>query len=121
MTFVFLHLAFFGFWIVWNLGWLGLRPFDASFVVLAIASVEAIFLSSFVLISQNRSAIQAEQRAQLDLQVSLLSEHEITCLIILTTAIAQKLDITEANDPEIAELACNVRPKDVLDSIEQRE
>jgi uncharacterized membrane protein len=49
---VYLHLALFGVWIVWNLGWFGLKAFDPSFVVLAMfASVEAIFLSTFVLIS----------------------------------------------------------------------
>ena len=122
MTFVFIHLALFGLWIVWNLGWLGLKPFDASFVILAMfASVEAIFLSTFVLISQNRSAAQADKRAKLDLQVSLLSEHGITRLIILVTEIARKMDINLAEDPEIPELARDVLPEQVLDSIEQQE
>lgn len=121
MMFVFIHLGFFGLWIVWNLGWLGLKPFDASFVVLAMfASVEAIFLSTFVLISQNRSAAQADKRADLDLQVSLLSEHEITRLIILVTEIARKMDIEVAEDPEIPELARDVLPERVLDSIEEQ-
>src|SRR5690348_11718119 len=55
LGFVYIHALFFGCWIVWNLGWIsGLAPFDPSFVVLAMfASVEAIFLSTFVLISQN--------------------------------------------------------------------
>lgn len=122
MTFVFLHLGLFGFWIAWNLGWQGLKPFDPSFVVLAMfASVEAIFLSTFVLISQNRAAAQADKRAKLDLQVSLLSEHEITRLITLVTAIARKMDIDQAEDPEISELARDVLPEKVLDSIEQQE
>jgi uncharacterized membrane protein len=122
MTFVFIHLALFGLWIIWNLGWLGLKPFDASFVILAMfASVEAIFLSTFVLISQNRSALQADKRANLDLQVSLLSEHEITRLIILVTAMARKMDIEVAEDPEIPELARDVLPENVLDSIEKHD
>jgi uncharacterized membrane protein len=122
MTFVFIHLALFGLWIIWNLGWLGLKPFDASFVILAMfASVEAIFLSTFVLISQNRSALQADKRANLDLQVSLLSEHEITRLIILVTAMARKMDIEVAKDPEIPELARDVLPENVLDSIEKHD
>src|SRR3954464_3046487 len=56
MRFVYIHLVVFGLWILVNLGWLpGLPRFDRSFVVLAmVASVEAIFLSTFVLISQNR-------------------------------------------------------------------
>jgi uncharacterized membrane protein len=122
MTFVFIHLALFGLWIIWNLGWLGLKPFDASFVILAMfASVEAIFLSTFVLISQNRSALQADKRAKLDLQVSLLSEHEITRLIILVTAMARKMDIEVVEDPEIPELARDVLPENVLDSIEKHD
>lgn len=61
MIFVYIHLALFSVWILWNIGLLGLRPFDESFVVLAMfASVEAIFLSTFVLISQNRSNALAD-------------------------------------------------------------
>jgi uncharacterized membrane protein len=57
----------------------GVRPFDPTFVSLATwASVEAIFLSTFVLISQNHAAAAADKRADLDLQISLLAEHEIT-------------------------------------------
>ena len=122
MRFVFIHLLLFGLWIIWNLGWLGLKPFDPSFVVLAMfASVEAIFLSTFVLISQNRMAEMADQRANLDLQVSLLSEHEITRLITLVTEIAKKMDIKEAHDPELRELSGNVLPEKVLDSIAENE
>jgi len=67
MRFVYIHLVIFGLWIVVNLGWLPVKPFDPSFTVLAMAaSVEAIFLSTFVLISQNRSAELANKRAELD-------------------------------------------------------
>jgi uncharacterized membrane protein len=122
LTFVFLHLALFGGWILWNAGWLGLKPFDPSFVVLAMfASVEAIFLSTFVLISQNRMSAQADKRAELNLQVGLLSEHEITRLVTLVAEMAKKLGIEEGHDPEIAELARDVRPEQVLDTIEQHE
>jgi uncharacterized membrane protein len=121
MWFVYIHLGLYGLWITWNLGWLGLQPFDPSFVVLAMeASVEAIFLSTFVLISQNRMAAQADKRADLDLQVSLLAEHEITRLVVLVQAIAQKLDIPEARDPELEELGKDVHPENVLDTMEQQ-
>ncbi|MGV3538697.1 MAG: DUF1003 domain-containing protein [Rufibacter sp.] len=122
MLFVVLHLLLFGIWVFWNLGWLGLPPFDESFVVLAMfASVEAIFLSTFVLISQNRMNVQADKRADLDLQVSLLAEHEITRLVTLVTAIAQKLEIEEAQDPEIEELKKNVHPEKVMDTMEHHQ
>ena len=120
LRFVVLHLVLFGCWVVVNLGWLGLQPFDPSFVILAtIASVEAIFLSTFVLISQNRMQAQADARAELDLQVSLLSEHEITRLISLVQAVARRLDVAEADDPELAELARDVAPERVMDRIER--
>src|SRR5215213_2746570 len=90
MRFVYVHLALYGAWIAANLGAVpGVPAFDPSFVVLAmVASVEAIFLSTFVLISQNRMAA-ADKRADLDLQISLLAEHEITKLAALVSAIAQ--------------------------------
>lgn len=82
MLFVYLHLVLFGGWIITNVKWSPLPKFDPSFVILAMfASVEAIFLSTFVLITQNRLANQASRRAELDLQISLLSEHEITRLV----------------------------------------
>lgn len=123
MTFVYLHLTVFGLWIFINLGWLPIVPrFDPTFVVLAmVASVEAIFLSTFVLISQNRMAILADRRADLDLQVSLLAEHEITHLIQLVTAIAHRMGLEESRNPELAELARDVAPEKVLDEIELHE
>lgn len=120
MLFVYIHLALFGVWMVWNSGWLGLKPFDPSFVILAMfASVEAIFLSTFVLISQNRMNAQADKRADLNLQVNLLAEHEVTRLITLVTAIAKKMDIEEAYHPEIDELSKDVQPEKVLDTMEK--
>lgn len=120
MTFVYLHLLLFGLWITWNLGWIGLEPFDPTFVVLAMfASVEAIFLSTFVLISQNRANALADRRADLDLQVSLLAEHEITRLVTLVKAIATKMDIEEAHQPELNELEQDIRPESVMDTMDK--
>ena len=123
MRFVTLHLILFGLWVLANLGLLPLVPrFDPTFVILATwASVEAIFLSTFVLISQNRAAAAADKRADLDLQISLLAEHEVTRLIDLTSAIAEKLGVVQANDPELEELRRDVAPEAVLDEIEATE
>ena len=120
MTFVYLHLALFGFWIVANLGWIpGVPQWDPSFVVLAmIASVEAIFLSTFVLISQNRMAAAADKRADLDLQISLLAEHEVTKLAALVAAIADRLHVRTEVDGELDEITQDVAPEAVLDEIE---
>lgn len=123
MPFVYIHLVVFGLWIVINLGWVPDAPrFDPSFVILAmVASVESIFLSTFVLITQNHMATEADRRADLDLQISLLAEHEVTRLITLTVAIARKLDLAEAAEPELNELAQDVAPESVLDEIERTE
>ncbi len=120
MKFVYLHLAFFGFWIVVNLGWVpGVARWDESFVVLAmIASVEAIFLSTFVLISQNRMSAAADTRADLDLQISLLAEHEVTKLVTLVSALADRLGVRTDIDPELREIRKDVAPEAVLDEIE---
>ena len=123
MRFVYLHLALFGFWIVANLGVLPMvRPWDPSFVVLAmIASVEAIFLSTFVLISQNRMQAAADKRADLDLQINLLSEHEVTKLVAMVSEISHHLGVGHVAGEDVEELKRNVAPEAVLDAIESNE
>ena len=123
MRFVYLHLALYGFWIVANLGWVpGVPAWDPSFVVLAmVASVEAIFLSTFVLISQNRMAAAADKRADLDLQVSLLAEHEVTRLATLVAGIADRLGVRTEADAELGEITRDVAPEAVLDELEATE
>jgi uncharacterized membrane protein len=123
MRFVYIHLVLFGAWILINLGWIpGIPRFDRSFVVLAmLASVEAIFLSTFVLISQNRMAALADRRADLDLQISLLAEHEVTRLITLVAAMAERMDLEVARNPELAELSQDVAPEKVMEQMEAHE
>jgi uncharacterized membrane protein len=122
MRFVYLHLALFGLWVIFNLGLIPSVPqFDPSFVILAmVASVEAIFLSTFILISQNRMAAAADKRADLDLQINLLSEHEVTKLIALVSSIADRMGVKTEVDPEVDELKQDVAPEAVLDEIEER-
>lgn len=124
MAFVYLHAAIFGAWIIINLGFVPAIPvFDPSLVVLAmIASVEAIFISTFVLISQNRMASEDGRRADLSLQISLLNEHETTRLIALVSAIAEKLEISSDVAPEeISEMTRNVPPEVVMEEIERQQ
>lgn len=119
MRFVCVHAIAYSLWIVANLGWIpGVPRWDATFVVLAmIASVEAIFLSTFILISQNRMAAIADRRAELDLQISLLAEHEVTKLVQMVAAIGDRLGVGPGG--EVEELKRNVAPEAVLDAIEQ--
>lgn len=117
MRFVYIHLVIFSTWIIVNLGVIPqVVPFDPSLVVLAmVASVEAIFLSTFVLISQNKMQALADQRAELSLHISLLAEHEITRLLKLSAAIAEHLGLEESQNPELDELVKDVAPEKVLD------
>jgi uncharacterized membrane protein len=121
MRFVYLHLALYGAWILVNIGVIPELPkFDPTFVILAMeASVEAIFLSTFVLISQNRTAAAADKRADLDLQINLLAEHELTKLTEVVTAIAARLDVQPGI--EIEEVKKDVAPEAVLDELDARQ
>lgn len=122
MTFVYLHLVLYGAWILVNSGLVPIVPrFDPTFVVLAMAaSVEAIFLSTFVLITQNRMAAEAERRAELDLHISLLTEHELTKLATLIGAIADKVGVDQGAIAGFGQIKTDVAPEAVLDVIEER-
>jgi uncharacterized membrane protein len=94
--FVALHLLVYGLWIPVNLKLIpGLRPFDPyPFLLLSVVvSLEAIFLSTFVLMKQNRMSRRADQRDHLDLQINLLSEREMTLVLQLLERIATRLGV----------------------------
>jgi uncharacterized membrane protein len=123
MRFVVLHALVYGFWLAANGGLVpGIEPWDPTFVILAmIASVEAIFLSTFILISQNRMSAAADRRAELDLQVSLLAEQEITKLVQMVSDISARVGIDDRAQPEVEEMKRGVAPEAVLDAIEESE
>jgi uncharacterized membrane protein len=121
MTFVYLHVIFFAAWIVLNVTWFGFEPFDPfPFGMLTtVVSLEAIFLSTFVLVSQNRQAALSDRRSDLDLQIDLLSEREVTRILQLLDAIAKKLDV-EVPVSDVDELACDVGPEEILEELDRR-
>jgi uncharacterized membrane protein len=123
MTFVFVHAIWFCVWIAANTGLLGSKPFDPfPFSLLTlVVSLEAIFLSTFVLISQNHASRVAEKRAELDLQINLLSEHEITRLLKLIDAVAHHLGVEAVDKDEVNELKKDIGADQVLGEIETRE
>jgi uncharacterized membrane protein len=120
MAFVGIHALAYGGWIAVNLGVVPVvRPFDPSFVMLAMeASVEAIFLSTFVLISQNRMMGAAAKQSDLDLQINLLTEHELTRLVSLVDAMARKMGIEPVDRGELDEIKQDVSPEAVLDGLD---
>ena len=109
-------------WIAVNVGLVpGLKPFDPyPFVMLAmIASVMGILIATMVLITQNRQAAMAEKRADLDLQINLLAEHEVTRLIQLVDAMATHLGMPRPPPRDLSELKQDVAPEKVLREIEK--
>jgi uncharacterized membrane protein len=122
MPFVYIHVAIFGFWIVANLHWVPDFPaWDESFGTLAmVASVEAIFLSTFVLIRQNRMAAADDKRADLNLQISLLIEHEVTKTATLLSDIAKQTGVSSKVLGELEEVKRDVAPEAVLDKLEEK-
>lgn len=96
------HVAWFAAWILLNLGVTDIRPFDPfpfPFLTMTV-SLEAIFLTLFVLASQNRLGRQADKRAHLDLQIDLLAEREMTAVLRLLQDIASHLKVPETVTPE---------------------
>ena len=121
MVFVYTHAAWFALWMALNLGIGGLPSFDPfpfGFLTM-IVSLEAIFLSTFVLLSQNRGAELAEKQAELDLQTNLLAEHELTRVLRITRAIAEKLEVSLEESDHLDELEADVAPEQIVDAIER--
>jgi uncharacterized membrane protein len=120
MTFVWCHVALFAGWLAWN-SLPGLHHFDPypfTFLTLCV-SLEAIFLSSFILISQNYEMRVTERRNRLDLQIDLLAEQENTKQLQLLERIARKVGATPHDDPELKALEEATRPEALAKQIEE--
>ena len=120
MSFVYLHVLWFGLWVLLNTGWFGMRPFDPFpySLLTMIVSLEAIFLSTFILISQNRSGVEADARADVALHVGLLTEHEVTRTLQMLDAIQERLGIANDRESDLAQLEMETKPEDVLAEIQ---
>jgi uncharacterized membrane protein len=99
MAFVYIHIVWFGGWILINevTKKYAFDPFPFTFLTLVV-SLEAIFLSTFILISQNHDTQLSERRNHLDLQINLLAEQENTKILELLQAIAEKVGVTCGTD-----------------------
>jgi uncharacterized membrane protein len=122
VPFVYFHILWFAAWLAANLGIGGLPAFDPyPFGMLTtIVSLEAIFLSTFVLVSQNRQAAIAERRAELDLQINLLAEYEVTRILTIVDALAKKLKVEKYDGAELKDLEKDVKPEDVLEELDSK-
>lgn len=119
MSFVWLHVVGFALWIGYNTApWFSaFDPYPFTFLTLVV-SLEAIFLSTFILISQNYEMRITERRNQLDLQINLLSEQENTKMLQLLEQIAKKVGAHVEDDPQIGALEEATRPESLVRQIE---
>jgi uncharacterized membrane protein len=120
MTFVWIHVVIFAVWIGYNtLPWF--KPFDPypfTFLTLVV-SLEAIFLSTFVLISQNYEMRVSERRNQLDLQINLLAEQENTKALQILERIAKKVGAHVSDDAQVRALEEATRPESLARQIDE--
>lgn len=122
MIFVWVHVAFFAGWILLNTIALP-KPFDPypfTFLTLVV-SLEAIFLSTFIMIAENRQEKISERRSQLDLQINILAEQEGTKTLQILEAIAEKLSVDIGGDPTIGVLEKAVEPRRLAQQIDRQE
>jgi uncharacterized membrane protein len=122
MGYVWLHVLWFAVWIAANSPPLSLNfdPFPFGLLTM-IVSLEAIFLSTFVLISQNRQAVLSDKRAKLDLQVNAIAEEEITKLMDLVADIHEHLGLSNPEDDDLDKMRAQTRLTELVDVMEQAE
>ena len=120
MIFVWVHVVWFGVWILLNTlpGITHFDEFPFTFLTLVV-SLEAIFLSTFILISQNQETRLTERNNQLDLQINLLTEQENTKILKMLERISEKLEIEIDDDPSVRVLEEATRPEELIEQIEQ--
>lgn len=116
LTFLWMNLVVFTAWVVVNQFLLPFDPYPYTFL-LFVVSIEAIVLSTLILISQNMSAEANERRHHLDLQINLLNEREMTAMLRLATRMAEKLDVDPEELAEANHLSRKTRPEKVLHQI----
>src|SRR6202140_995009 len=111
--FLVIHALVFIAWIYWNLPFSGLRRFDPYpyGMLTTIVSLEAIFLSIFVLMTQSRESRIGELREELTLQVNLRMEEEITKTLHLVAGLYARLNLPLAEDPELRSMLEPLDPK----------
>jgi uncharacterized membrane protein len=122
--FLVVHLLWFAVWILWNTGVIRLKPFDPypfGFLTMVV-SLEAIFLSIFVLMAQQRESAIAELREELGLQVSVRVEQEVTKTLQLVAGLYTRMGHRVSDDPELHRMLepLDVRgiERDLLEQIE---
>jgi len=123
MYFVALQLAIAVGWILVNAGVVpGLSPFDRFPYPLlsSTTSLEAVLLTAFVLIKQNRMSTVADRRDHLDLQVNLLTERETTRIIQMLDRVSSHLGIEQHQDADSREMGQHIAVEHLVDELDRR-
>lgn len=123
MVFFVFNLVWFSFWVIWNSGLIpALSIFDPyPFVLLiTIVSLEAICLAVLVLISQNRAAKVDKLRSEVDLQINMIAEQEITKIISLISVLLEKQGINVKEDPEIQKMLKRINLWEIEKKLERQ-
>lgn len=117
ITFAVVNAIFFIAWISLNMTIWPFDPYPFTLLI-TIVSLESIFLSIIVLISQNELTVEQDRRNNLDLQVNLLLEQESTEIIKVILLMARKMEIDEEHLAALEGLAQDTCPEEMLEKIE---
>ncbi len=110
-------------WLLLNVHLFNITPFDPyPFSLLSLVlTLEAVFLTSFVLISQNTMDRRSERRNHLDLQINLLAEEEAANILNILRAVANHLRVDVPQEPEHEKLAKDTPVESIAQDLRKRE
>ena len=113
MRFVYIHAVGFALWMLF----VEKNPWPK---LTLIVSLEAIFLTGFVLMTQNRMTRQADRRAHLDLQVNMLAEQELTTMLQMLTALCEHTGVPNSiRDRRVAQMSKETDIHTIADAIDR--
>jgi uncharacterized membrane protein len=120
--FLVIHGVIFILWIAWNIPGVHLPRFDPYpyGMLTTIVSLEAIFLSIFVLMTQSRESKIGELREELTLQVNLRIEEEVTKTLHLVAGLYSRLGLKLADDPELKAMLEPLDPKRIEEDLAEQ-
>jgi uncharacterized membrane protein len=120
--FLVIHGILFILWILWNVPGIHLPRFDPYpyGMLTTIVSLEAIFLSIFVLMTQSRESKIGELREELTLQVNLRIEEEVTKTLHLVAGLYSRLGLKLADDPELKAMLEPLDPKRIEEDLAEQ-
>ncbi len=122
VAFAAVHVGAFATWLLLNSGLWPHMMFDPyPFTLLGtMVSCEAVVLTTFVLIKQNRESERSERRSHLDLQINLLTEQEVTKVLRIVQQLSERAGLAVQRDPELEELMEQTTVRNLAEHLEDR-